>query len=376
MQAKIYKINNITFDEQNQEFCLSHDHGIKTFDIEQFSEKETSDNFEFELGNISLAHFFPKFDDLIVFIGSKKNKDFPPNTIIFFDIREKKIIFKKVFDKVITNFKCVSNFIFISFGTSLIIYSYDENKNELEQKEEHKIESNSLFECWMEKPDEFCNSLYLSFPYEQELIILMYTIKEWSYDKKLNIPSPVKKIQNIFFIRKLNKIFISDQNAKYIYGFDIDTAEKKLCLNRGSNPGFITSITLLNDGKFLAVNNLDRTIHIFDLDINNNYFSFSNIFYGIVSDIKEIYPKIRIHYEDIIQKGEGNFYKKDFAEKGAVLFSDNNNELNIICYNGLAFKININFKELSYKTTLKMEYLEQKLKNISLYTSGCELEKK
>ena len=204
----------------------------------------------------------------------------------------------------------------------------------------------------------------------------MYTIKEWSYGKKLNIPSPVYKIQNLFFIRKLNQIFISDETAKYIYGFDIDTGEKKLCLYRGTKPGFITSITLLNDGKFLAINNLDRTIHIFDLDINNNDFSFSNIVYGIISDIKEIYPKIRIHYEDIIKKGEGNFYKKDFAEKGAVLFSDNNDELNIIGYNGLAIKIQINFKELSYKTTLKMEYLEKKLKNISLYTSGCELEKK
>ena len=376
MQGKIYKLNNITLDEQNQEFCLSHSNGIKTFDIEQFSEKDTSENIEFELGSISLTHFFPKFEDLVIFIGSKNNKDFPPNTIIFFDIKEKKIIFKKVFDKDITNFKCVSNFIFISFGTSLIIYSYDENKNDLEQKEEHKIESNSLFECWVEKPDEFCNNLYLSFPYEKELIILMYTIKEWSYGKKLNIPSPVYKIQNLFFIRKLNQIFISDETAKYIYGFDIDTGEKKLCLYRGTKPGFITSIALLNDGKFLAINNLDRTIHIFDLDINNNDFSFSNIVYGIISDIKEIYPKIRIHYEDIIKKGEGNFYKKDFAEKGAVLFSDNNDELNIIGYNGLAIKIQINFKELSYKTTLKMEYLEKKLKNISLYTSGCELEKK
>ena len=45
-----------------------------------------------------------------------------------------------------------------------------------------------------------------------------------------------------------------------------------LCLYRGKYPGYITSMTLLNK-TFLAVNNLNRTIHIFDISNNNNNFN-------------------------------------------------------------------------------------------------------
>ena len=98
---------------------------------------------------------------------------------------------------------------------------------------------------------------------------------------------PVNVIQNIFYVKGLNQIFISDETAKYIYGFDADTGKKLLCLYRGMKSGYITSVALLNNGKFLAVNNVDRTIHIFDLDINNNDFSFSNLLNAVFSDIKE-----------------------------------------------------------------------------------------
>ena len=214
--------------------------------------------------------------------------------------------------------------------------------------------------------------LYLAYPKEKELIIVHYKIYEWEYGNKLNIQSPVSSIQNLFYVKKINQIFISDEQAKYIYGFDIDDGKKKLCLKRGTNPGFITSIALLNDGKFLAVNNLDRTIHIFDLDIKNNAFSLKNMFLGIFSDMVEIYPRLRIYYQNILENMEGLFFQNNFAKKGAVLFSDNDDELIIIAYNGFAFKIKINFKELSYKVVLKEEYVEKKLKNMSLYNSGLE----
>lgn len=372
MQENIYKINNISLDIENQKFCLSHNNGMKIFDLEEFTLKETSENKDFKLGNISYSQFLVKYD-LIVFIGSQKNKEFPQNILVFFDIKNKKIIFQKKFDKNITNFKCLSNFIFIAFETALIIFSYNKEKNELEQKEEHKIESNSLFECWEENTDEILHKLYLSFPYEKYILVLIYSISEWRFEKKTKIQNPVNKIQNMFYIKKLNQIFISDEKAFYIYGIDVDDGQKKLCLYRGSNPGFITSITLLNNEKYLAINNLNRTIHIFDLDINHNAFSFSNLIYGMY-DIEEIYPSIRIYYKDILKKGEGDYYKNDFNEKGAMLYSDNNDELIIVAYNGIAFKIKINFKEKKYKVRSKVDYLEKKNinKKVSLFNSGCE----
>ena len=376
MQDNIYKINNISLDQKKQRFSICHDHGIKIYDLEEFNAIDTSDNKKFKIGNVSQSQFLIKYN-LIVFTGSQKNKDFPQNVLVFFDMKNKKIILEKKFDKVITNFKCVSNFIFLAFeSSSLIIFSYDKEKNELEQKEEHKIENSSLFECWEENINDITHNLYLAIPYEKNINIFIYTINEWRFENKSKIQNPVNKIQNIFYIQKLNQIFISDEKAMYIYGFDVINPQKKICLYRGKNPGVITSIVLLNNGKHLAINNLNRTIHIFDLDINNNSFSFSNLIYGIY-DIEEIYPMLRIYYKDILKKGEGEYFKNDFAEKGALLYSNNNDdELSIIAYNGIAFKVKINFKEKKYNIKSKVEYIDKKVikKDISLFTSGCDFE--
>ena len=369
MQDKIYKINSITLDEKNQEFCLSHDHGLKTYDLGEFKENETSDNLNFKLGSISKSQFFPDIDNLIAFTGSKNNSDFPPEMIVFFDILKKIVVFKKNLEKEITNFKIVSNYILIAFGKSLTIFYYDKNKNDIELKQEHKIEEKSLFECWIE---QMTNHLYLAIPFQKEIKVQQYATDEWSFIKKLDIPSPVYEVQNIFYVKGLNQIFISDETAKYIYGFDADNGKKLLCLYRGMKSGYITSVTLLNNGKFLAVNNIDRTIHIYDLDINNNDFSFSNIIYGIISDIKEIYPKLKIRYQNILQNEEGSYYKNDFSEKGSMLYSDNNDELIVVSYNGFAFKIKINFSKFEYKVISKVEYIEKTMPKISLCSSGIE----
>ena len=170
--------------------------------------------------------------------------------------------------------------------------------------------------------------------------------------------SPVHKIQNLFYIRKLNQLFISDENAIYIYGIDVDNGSIKICLKRGTNPGFITSMTLLNN-NYLAINNLNRTIHIFDLDINNNAFSFSNIVYSMIYRIQEIYPCIRIYYKDFMTKEERSYYQSDFDNKGEILSSeDYKNELNVIAYNGYAFKIEINFKDFKYNVIKKEKYAQ------------------
>ena len=62
----------------------------------------------------------------------------------------------------------------------------------------------------------------MAYPYKKQLIILFNTADDWKLGNKNNIDSPVNKIQNLFFIKKLNQLFISDENATYIYSFDID----------------------------------------------------------------------------------------------------------------------------------------------------------
>jgi hypothetical protein len=355
----IHKINQININKSKTEFCFCCNNGIKIFDIENFEEKNSSDNYEFKLGDVSLSIFLEK-DNILIFVGSKFNRDYPPNRVVFFDIKEKKEILSKDFEKTITNIKYVNKFLYLCFGQELKIYLNNNNK-ELEFKDEYTLceDNKNLFEVWETKEENsFDTKIFLAYPHKNELIILFNTADDWKLGNKINIDSRVNKIQNLFYIKKLNQIFICDENAIYLYSFDVDDGSVKLCLKRGSYSGTLTSITLFN-GNFLAINNLNKTIHIFDLDINNNAFSFSNIVYNLWYGIQEIYPCQRIYYKDLIQGKEGEYVQSDFNKKGVILVSeDESNILNAIAYNGYAYKIKVNLKENKYELVKKENYLK------------------
>ena len=379
MEEEIYKINNISINDKKTEFCFCYNNGMKTFNIENFEPRQNSNNSVIQLGDISLSQFLIN-DNTVIFVGSKNNRDYPPNKIVFYDMSKKQEIFSNTFEHEITNIKYADNYLFICFKSELFIYLFQ--KNELVIKESFLLDKDysNLFEIWeIKERNNLMTRLYLSYPYQSELIILYYTVNNWAFGNKTNIPSPVNKIQNLFYIKKLNYIFISDENAVYLYGFNIEDGQTKVCLKRGTNSGFITSMTLLNN-NFLAINNIDRTIHIFDLDINHNAFSFSNIAYRLINSMEEIYPCIRIYYKDLKEK-EWELYQNSFSKKGAVLVSeDEGNELNIIAYNGFIYKVKIDFKEQKYEVIKKLKYSKAnnllfkdgKTKNISLYKSHNE----
>ena len=296
MEPEIHRINHISLNKSKTEFCLSYNNGLKTFNLENFKQNNSSNNFEVKLGGISFSDYLPK-DDIIIFVGSKLNKIYSNKKVVFFDIVNKKEILSKSFDEEITYIKFVDNYLLISLGKELKIFLYE--NNELISKYDISIsgEKSKLFEAWVTKEENNVgqiihksSTLYIAYVQKNEISIKVLTCEdEFKVNKIQDINTPVTEIQNLFYIKKLNQIFICDEKAIYIYGFDVDTGEVKLCLRRGSNPGFITSMTLLNN-NFLAINNKNKTIHIFDLDINNNAFSFSNIVYSMVYGIQEIYP--------------------------------------------------------------------------------------
>ena len=82
-------------------------------------------------------------------------------------------------------------------------------------------------------------------------------------DKLVSIIIPAYNVEN-YIDECLNSIML--QTYSKWEAIIVDDGSTKVCLRRGSNPGVITSITFLNN-NFLAINNINRTIHIFDLDI-------------------------------------------------------------------------------------------------------------
>ena len=215
MEDEIYKINELSINQSKTEFCLCYNNGIKTFDIDNFEEKYSSNNFEFKLGNISLSILLPK-ENTIIFVGAKNNKDYPNNKIVFFDISTKEVLFSKTFDNEITNIKYVNNYLYICFGVNLKIYTYnDKEEIELNEKDQYTLSEEyiNLFEVWETKEENKIKKIFLAYPYKKQLIILFNTADDWQLGNKNNIDSPVNKIQNLFFIRKLNQLFICDENA-------------------------------------------------------------------------------------------------------------------------------------------------------------------
>ena len=161
----------------------------------------------------------------------------------------------------------------------------------------------------------------------------------------------------------MNQIIIPDETAYYIYGFNIDDGKQTLCLYRGKNPGVITSVVLLNK-KYLAINNLNRKIYIYDIIGNSNNYNIGNFIGGLIYG-EYISAFMIIPYEKIIQKNEGEFYTSDFQKKGSILSCEEDGiELKIFSYNRIAYKLRINFIKKDFDIIDKEQYAKFKVNQI------------
>lgn len=354
---QVYKINHLVFNESKSQFCLSYNNGIKTFETEEFKGKYNSD----EIGSISFAALFKELN-MVIFVGSESNEIYNSKKVVIYDMLTKKNIYSTPFQNEIKNLKIINKFLIIGFETELKVFSL-EKKDILIPIKEIPLPESELYEIWDKSSNEIISlsKIILAYPFQKEICINSFIGNEWNLERKDDIKSPCQKIQNIFYINKLNYIFVPDETAYYIYGISLDDGKQKLCLYRGKNPGIITSMTLLNK-NYLAANNINRTIHIFDIAENsNNNYNISSLIGGFIYG-NYISPYMRIKYNDLVQDKEGEFYQLDFQKNGALLSSEDDGiDLNIIAYNGFAYKIKINFLKRNFDLIQKEKYAEYKM---------------
>ena len=362
---QVYKINHLVLNDTKSQFCLCYNNGIKTFTTDGFKVKYISDN----IGSISLASIIHELN-MVVFVGSESNELYSTKKIVIYDLINKKNIYSTPFQSEIKNLKIINKYLFIGFESEIKIFSLEKKDTIIPVKEIPLPECN-LYELWDKSSNEIISltKIILAYPFNDEVCINSFIGNDLNLERKKDIKIPVKKIQNIFYIKYLNQFFVPDETAYYIYGFNPDDGKQKLCLYRGKNPGVITSITLLNK-NYLAVNNLNRTIHIFNIGENNNNYNLSSLiggfFYG-----NYINPVMRIKYYNILKEKEGEFYESDFQKKGALLISEDDGiDLNIIAYNGYAFKLRINFLKKEFDVITKEKFVEYKMnQNIEEHTN-------
>ena len=129
-------------------------------------------------------------------------------------------------------------------------------------------------------------------------------------------------------------------------------------LYRGEKPGIITSVALINK-NYLAINNINRTIYIYNLGSNQD----TKLLDKLASYIYGNYIKssIRIRYDDLIKDKEAGFYESDFKSKGSILSGEEEGiNLKVISYSGYAFKIKIGFLKNDYEVVTKEKIAEYK----------------
>ena len=332
--SKIYKINHISVNETKSQFCLSHNNGIKLFDTRGFVEIYSIDNLE----NISLCILIRELK-MAVFVGSKENEKYSNKTVVIYDLISNKEVFTTSFLEEIKDIKIINTFIILKFQLGIKIFLL-ENSNNLKAIKDISLE-NGVYEVWENSllDESQIKTISLIYYQGEEIIITDYKGKDWQEVKKQKIPNKYKKIQGFFYIRELDWVFVVDEVAKYIYGLNPKDGKEQICLYRGSNPGIITSMSLLNK-KYLLFNNINRTIYIIDLKPSGT--SLSSLIGKIYSIEGSTFMTIK--YNELMGENEERFFEKDFAQRGSILWGDSEgNQFNLISYNGFAYKIRINF---------------------------------
>ena len=362
--TQIYKINHLSFNNSKSEFCLSYNDGIKTFNSNDFKEKYNSD----KMGNIFISNIIHELN-IVIFVGSENNELYNNKKVVIYDLINKKIIYSTPFQNKILNLKIINKYLIIGFSTEIKIFSL-EKKDTIIPIKEIPLPESDLYEMWDKSSNDVLSitKIVLIYPFENEICINSFIGNEWNLEKKIDLKSPVKKIQNFYYIKKIDQFFIPDEKASYIYGINPNNGKQELCLYRGRNMGLITSITFLNK-NYLAVNNLNDSIHIFDI-YNNISYLIGSYFYGnYISSFMEI------KYNCLIKENEGEFYEADFQKKGAILTSEDDDiELRIIAYNGFAYKLRINFLKKYFDIISKEKFAEYKMnQNDEDFTNESEV---
>ena len=350
----IYKINQLVLNDPKNQLCLCYNNGIKTFNGEDFKLLYASN----PIGNISMAALVHELN-IVIFVGSESNEMYNNKKIVIYDLINKKDIYSTPFQNEIKNLKIINKFLVIGFKSELKIFSI-EKKDTIIPITEIDMPTTELFVIWDKSSNEIIalSKIFLAYFHDKKVHIKSFLGNEWNLDKNEKIKSPVQKIQNIFYIQKINQILMPDETAYYIYGINADNGKQTLCLYRGKYSGTITSIVLLNK-NYLVVNNLNKTIHIFDINDNNNP-SISNIIGGFIYG-SYISPIIRIPYDKIIKKNEGEFYESDFIRKGSILVSEDDGIiLKVIAYNGVAYKIKINCFKKTFEVISSTKFAQYK----------------
>jgi len=381
-----FKINQIKLNQTLNQICVAYNSGIKVYSTEDYKCIFSSNNNDFNLGNIQNVTLIYDLN-IVVFNGSSDNQEYNNKKLVFFDLKKNEEIYSTRFANEITNIKSILFFILATIGTELNIFLFKNNEFEIYKTINFLNKDFLFYEIWNIKDEnnENNNKIYLSLISKKKNCIEIQSFNNSFIETKDKIEMQInfKEIQNIFYLKNLDYLCAVDNSAQYIGIYDYINNKRLYYLYRGVNPGFITSIINI-DKNFIAVSNSNRTIHIFDLTSLNKVNI--NTFFTNLLGKNLIYSCTKIRFKDLISPKDEKFFFKDFNEKGAVLYNKKNSfEFNIIGYNGYVYTIKYIPLYFKYEVVNKIFFAEVNFDNVKeinmndnimYYTGLTEKEKK
>jgi len=381
-----FKINQIKLNQTLNQICVAYNSGIKVYSTEDYKCIFSSNNNDFNLGNIQNVTLIYDLN-IVVFNGSSDNQEYNNKKLVFFDLKKNEEIYSTRFANEITNIKSILFFILATIGTELNIFLFKNNEFEIYKTINFLNKDFLFYEIWNIKDEnnENNNKIYLSLISKKKNCIEIQSFNNSFIETKDKIEMQInfKEIQNIFYLKNLDYLCAVDNSAQYIGIYDYINNKRLYYLYRGVNPGFITSIINI-DKNFIAVSNSNRTIHIFDLTSLNKVNI--NTFFTNLLGKNLIYSCTKIRFKDLISQNDEKFFFKDFNQKGAVLYNKKNSfEFNIIGYNGYVYTIKFIPLYFKYEVINKIFFAEVNFDNVKEininddimnYTSLTEKEKK
>ena len=381
-----FKINQIKLNQTLNQICVAYNSGIKVYSTEDYKCIFSSNNNDFNLGNIQNVTLIYDLN-IVVFNGSSDNQDYNNKKLVFFDLKKNEEIYSTRFANEITNIKSILFFILATIGTELNIFLFKNNEFEIYKTINFLNKDFLFYEIWNIKDEnnENNNKIYLSLISKKKNCIEIQSFNNSFIETKDKIEMQInfKEIQNIFYLKNLDYLCAVDNSAQYIGIYDYINNKRLYYLYRGVNPGFITSIINI-DKNFIAVSNSNRTIHIFDLTSLNKVNI--NTFFTNLLGKNLIYSCTKIRFKDLISQNDEKFFFNDFNQKGAVLYNKKNSfEFNIIGYNGYVYTIKFIPLYFKYEVVNKIFFAEVNFDNVKeinmndnimYYTGLTEKEKK
>ena len=330
---EIYKINFLGLNNDETKFMLCTNDGIKTYNIKDLTLTSDSKIKELNLGDISMGAFI-RGTNVIAFTGTEGNKEYKNTKIYFIDITSGKKYKVENLINNITDIKSVANYILAVVKEELKVFN-TENINNIQMMNSIKLPLN-IFASWIKEYKNEDPLISLAIPNENKIELSHYSQRYFIKKDDKIIKTNIDPIQGIFYIK--DYIFIVDKEGRNFYSFNVDTGELVHTLYRGKEPGIITSMTLINQ-NYLAVCNINKTIHIFKLEKPKDIFGYMREY--LIKTTTGINSFMKIRFNELVKEENAIFYEKYFTTKGAILSgNEHGNELRIIIYNGLIYKIN------------------------------------